>query len=148
MGFFVPARTVVPWKVAGRKPAPQLAGPLGANPRESGRATNVGRFSFSLPRPYETHAPMLGNPGSTKPVFCRKVAGPCTFDFAIMAGRNAMSSTHPARCGTRPLTYLPHSPCGFHGQGLAMTAPGELWKSSTLPPGSNFWPFRAIKAGL
>ena len=37
-----------------------------------------------LPSPYEIHAPMHGNPGSTKPVFCMNVAGPCTFDFATM----------------------------------------------------------------
>ena len=29
-----------------------------------------------------------------------------------------------------------------------MTAPGSLWNSSTLPPGSNFWPFFLISAGL
>ena len=36
---------------------------------------------------------MLGKPGSTNPVFCMKVAGPCTLDLATIAGRNAMSST-------------------------------------------------------
>ena len=34
-----------------------------------------------LPSPYEIHAPMLGNPGKTKPVFCMNVAGPWTFDL-------------------------------------------------------------------
>ena len=50
-GSSAPARTIVPWCAAGRKPAPQLAGPLGAKPRESGRTTNVGRLSFRLPSP-------------------------------------------------------------------------------------------------
>src|SRR4051812_11879135 len=135
MGFFAPARTVVPWCEAGRNPAPQLAGPLGAKPRDSGSTTNVGRSWFRAPSPYEIQAPRLGNPGSTNPVFCKKVAGPCTFDFETIACRNAMSSTHVARCGTRPLIHLPHSPCCFHTQGLGITAPGELWNSSTLPPG-------------
>ena len=91
---------------------------------------------------------MLGNPGSTKPVFCMNVAGPCTFDFETIAGRNAMSSTQVARCGTRSLTHLPHWPYCRHFHGLAITAPGSLWNSSTLPPGSNFWPFFLIRSGL
>ena len=126
IGFLAPGRTIVPWCAAGRNPALQLAGPLGANPRESGRTTNVGRFWFKLPSPYETQPPMLGKPGSTNPVFCMKVAGPWTFDLATMAGKNAMSSTQPARWGTRSLIHLPHWPCCRHFQGLCITAPGTL----------------------
>ena len=50
-GFLAPGRTMVPWCAAGKKPALQFAGPLGANPRESGSTTNVGRFWLRLPRP-------------------------------------------------------------------------------------------------
>ena len=53
-------------------------------------------------------------------------SGPCTFDVAIMAGRKAMSSTHWARFGTRPLIHFPESPNCFHAQGDAMTTPGSL----------------------
>ena len=61
---------------------------------------------------------MLGNPGSTKPVFCMNVAGPWTLDFEIMECRNAISSTHEARYGTRLLTHFPQArvastPTGF-----------------------------------
>jgi hypothetical protein len=110
--------------------------------------TNFGRLSLRLPRPYDTQAPKLGNPGSPKPVFCKNVAGPCTFDFEIIAGRNAMSSTHSARRGTRSLIHLPQRPNGFQPQGLFITPPGVLWKSSILPPGSNVWPCFLIKRGL
>ena len=44
-------RIIVPWCAAGKKPALQLAGPLGAKPRESGSTTNAGRFVVQLPRP-------------------------------------------------------------------------------------------------
>src|ERR1700757_4128452 len=104
---------MVPWCAAGRNPADQFAAPLGAKPRESGSTTNVGRSLFRLPRPYEIQAPMEGYPGSTKPVFCMKVAGPWTLDFEIMEWIKAMSSTQDARCGTRLLTHLPHWPCCF-----------------------------------
>ena len=59
-----------------------------------------------------------------------------------------MSSTHSARCGTRPLIHLPHSPYCFQLQGLFITAPGTLWNSSTLPPGSNVSPCFLISSGL
>ncbi len=39
MGSLLPGRIIVPWFEAGRKPLLQLAGPLGAKPRESGSAT-------------------------------------------------------------------------------------------------------------
>ena len=51
IGLLAPGRTIVPWCAAGKKPALQFAGPLGANPRESGSTTNVGRFWLRLPRP-------------------------------------------------------------------------------------------------
>ena len=78
---------------------------------------------------------MLGKPGRTKPVFCMNVAGPCTFDFATIEWMNAMSSTQDARWGTRPLTHLPHWPCCFQSQGLAITAPGLLWKQLDFAAG-------------
>src|SRR5262249_9738489 len=110
IGFFDEALTIVPWYAAGRNPAAQLAGPFGANPRESGRTTNDGRLSFRLPRPHETHAPKLGEPASPNPERSRKLAGPRTIDCEPIAGRKAISSTHPARYGTRSLIHLPHSP--------------------------------------
>src|SRR2546421_3411777 len=109
---------------------------------------NVGRFSFMLPSPYETHDPMHGKPGSTKPVFCMNVAGPWTLDFAIMEWTKAISSAQDAMCGTRSLIHFPDWPRCFHSHGLFITAPGLLWNNSTLPPGSNFSPLRRISSGL
>src|SRR5882724_5773881 len=106
-------RISVPWCDAGRNPALQFPGPLGAKPRMSGSTTNEGRLSLRVPRPYETHAPMCAKPRSTKPVFCMKVAGPWTFDFETSDGMNAMSSTQVARCRTRSLIHLPDWPYCF-----------------------------------
>ena len=91
---------------------------------------------------------MLGKPGKTNPVFCMNVAGPWTFDFEIIDGKNAISSTHSARCGTKLLIHFPDSPCCRHSHGLLMTGPGSLWNSSTVPPGSNFSPLRWTSSGL
>src|ERR1041385_6965018 len=110
MGLWLPARIIVPWCAAGRKPAVQLPGPLGAKPRASGSTTNVGRLSVNAPRPYEIQAPKQGNPGNTNPLFCINVAGPWTLDFEVIEWMNATSSTHEPRCGTSSLTHLPHWP--------------------------------------
>ena len=64
---------------------------------------------------------MLGKPGRTNPVFCMNVAGPWTFDFDDhrRAGTPCRRRSS-ARCGTRSLIHLPHSPCCLHAQGLFM----------------------------
>ena len=52
-----------------------------------------------------------------------------------------MSSTHAGQVRhAGSLTHLPHWPCCFQAQGLCITRRATLWNSSTLPPGSNFWP--------
>ncbi len=84
MGDSCDGRIIVPLCEAGKNPAPQFLGPFGANPRESGNTTNVGKFSFWDPKPYETHEPAAGNPGRINPVACMNVAGPCTFDLDTM----------------------------------------------------------------
>ena len=53
---------------------------------------------------------MHGKPGSTKPVFIMKLAGPWTFVFDAIAIRKAMSSTQVAICGNTLLTQRPHCP--------------------------------------
>src|SRR5205807_963125 len=108
----------------------------------------VGKLSVKLPSPYEIQAPMLGKPGSTKPVHCMNVAGPWTLDFEAIEWMKAMSSTQLARCGSRSLTHLPHLPCCRHCHGLFRQLPGTDWNSSTLPPGSNFWPCLLMSKGL
>src|SRR6516164_7937114 len=126
IGFLAPGRSIVPWCDAGRNPALQFPGPLGAKPRVSGSTINVGRLSLRLPSPYEIQAPMCGNPGSTNPVFCMNVAGPCTFDLETIDGMKAMSSTQLARCGTRSLIHFPDCPYCFQPHGLCRQAPGLL----------------------
>jgi len=48
---------------------------------------------------------MLGNPGSTKPVDCINVAGPCTFDFDTIEWMKAISSTHSPSADTGSLKW-------------------------------------------
>src|SRR5437867_6449748 len=125
MGIGLPARIIVPWCVAGKNPADQLPPAFGGKPRTSGSTTNVGRLSAVLPSPYEIHAPMLGKPGNTKPLFCMKVAGPWTFDFDTIEWMKAISSAHEPMCGTSSLIHLPHWPDCFQSHGLFITAPGS-----------------------
>ena len=51
-----------------------MAPPAG-RPRGSGSTTKAGRSWFTVPRPYDTHAPMHGKPFMVKPVFIWNAAG-------------------------------------------------------------------------
>src|SRR5205823_2725677 len=108
--------SAVPWYVAGRNPAPQLIGPFIGKPRGSGRTTKAGKFLFAVPRPYVTHEPIDGKPGSTNPEFIMKSAGPWTLLLDTIEWMKHMSSTHLARCGKSEETQRPHLPCCLNGQ--------------------------------
>ena len=67
---------------------------------------------------------MLGKPGSTNPVACMNVAGPCTFDFDTIEWMNAMSSTHSPSAATGSLSHLPQLPCCRQPNGDFITLSG------------------------
>src|SRR6478735_12307958 len=50
-------------------PVPQLRTPLTTVPSLSLMTTKPGRFLFSVPKPYDPHAPTDGRPPNTEPVF-------------------------------------------------------------------------------
>src|SRR5207244_667772 len=79
--------------------------------------TNAGRFSFSVPRPYATHAPILGRTKLSLPVCSFSTAPPCAGLVPCSEWTKQMSSTHPATCGNSSLTGWPHCPyfLNFHG---------------------------------
>src|SRR5712672_3652257 len=114
--------------------------PFGGSPRGSGSTTSVGKSWLRLPSPELIHEPILGNPGSTNPVACMNVAGPCTLDFETIEWMNAMSSTHSPSAATGSLSHLPHLPYWRQPNGEFITLSGADWKSSTASPGSNFSP--------
>src|SRR6185369_5289908 len=102
-----------PWYRVGRKPQPQFElPPLGPFLPEL-KTTKPGRSRDSLPRPYVTHAPMLGRPNCWAPVFIMICAGAwlkasVTIDLTIV-----ISSAIVARWGRSSessvalLPYLP-----------------------------------------
>ena len=66
IGFFR-SDTKVPWCAAGRNAAPYWRPPSISGPGPM--AMKPGRFWFSVPRPYVTHAPRLGRVATRSPVF-------------------------------------------------------------------------------
>src|SRR6185436_15706925 len=103
-------RNWTPWYRVGRKPQPQFElPPLGPFLPEL-KTTKPGRSRDSLPRPYVTHAPMLGRPNCCAPVFIMICAGAwlnasVAHDFTIVR-----SSTIVARCGRSSEISVPFSP--------------------------------------
>ena len=72
-------RNFTPWWFEGKKPLPQSRSQSGCapesdDPRDT-MTTNAGKSLFSVPSPYEIHAPMLGRPASCAPVVRNVVAG-------------------------------------------------------------------------
>src|SRR6476660_6078564 len=87
---------------------------------------NPGRLAFSLPRPYETHDPMLGRMKLSLPVCTLRVAPPWAAFVPWIECRKQMSSTHPATCGKSSLTCIPLEPYFLNFQGEASRFPVEL----------------------
>ena len=76
-------------------------------PRASGRTTKLGRFSFSVPNPYDSQAPIDGKPIWRNPVFAWKIPG---MWFAVSATIDLItvnSSATPAISGNRSETHKP-----------------------------------------
>src|SRR6185295_13324673 len=73
--------------------------------------TNAGRLSLSLPRPYASHEPMLGLPGTSLPVITNVQAGSWLMALVCTDLITANSSTILAVCGNSSLTQRPHWPC-------------------------------------
>src|ERR687895_2828897 len=95
------------------KPAPQLRGPLMGEVFESVRTQKAGRFWFSVPSPYVTHAPSDGRPARTEPVFIWHTPPEWLMPSATQERTTAMSSTTPAVCGSQSDTQSPLCPCCF-----------------------------------
>src|SRR5262245_50797732 len=90
-------------------PVPQLRGPPVTSP-PSVSTTNPGRFWFGLLRPYVTHAPRLGRPARTLPVFIWHTEPTWLRPSAQHERSTAMSSAHFAMCGSQSLISRPDFP--------------------------------------
>src|SRR5688500_10037904 len=95
------------------KPAPQLRGPLMGEVFESVRTQKAGRFWFSVPRPYVTHAPSDGRPARTEPVFIWHTPPEWLMPSETHERMTAMSSAISAWCGIQSLIHRPLLPCCF-----------------------------------
>src|SRR3954464_8379696 len=94
-------------------PAPQLRGPLNGDALVSVSTTKAGRFWFSVPSPYVTHAPSDGRPARTEPVFIWHTPPEWLIPSATHERMTAMSSAHRAAGGSQSDTHIPLLPCCF-----------------------------------
>ena len=62
----------------------------------------------SAPRPYETHEPRLGFPGTSDPVITKVQAGSWLMALVCTVFTTASLSTCLAVCGNSSLTHRPH----------------------------------------
>ncbi len=130
------------------KPLPQFGAPPIGPPRQSANTTNAGRFSFSVPSPYAIQEPMLGWPGSTKPVFIWNSAGAWSLEIAYIDRISASLSACRATCGNNSEISIPHSPCWRNLQGEAINAPGFPCATITSPFPVSASPWRFASSGL
>ena len=71
---------------------------------------------MSVPRPYESHAPMLGLPASCAPVWKKVMPGSWLMASVCIDLMKVSSSTIFAVCGIRSLTQAPEAPCCRNGK--------------------------------
>jgi hypothetical protein len=110
------------------------------------RETKLGRLRFSVPRPYEIHAPRLGWVWSIRPEIMKLVAGPWLGFEPWTARRTQRSSTHPRRCGRSSLTSIPLSPHFWNSNGDGRRPPVTRSVRRATPSGR--WPAFFAIAGL
>ena len=104
-------RKGTPWYTVGRKPLPQQESPpLGPLIPEL-KTTKAGRSRDSFPRPYTTHAPMLGLPNCMLPVFMSNWPGAWLNASVVIPLIMAMSSTMLAVYGRSSEISAPDFPC-------------------------------------
>ena len=72
--------------------------------------TKPGNSSASLPRPYVSHAPMLGRPGMVEPVLKKQCAGSWLIASVVIERMNAMSSATEPMSGNSSQISAPHWP--------------------------------------
>src|SRR5262249_17891112 len=79
------------------------------------RTTKPGRLSQSLPRPYQTHEPMLGRPEMVVPVFMNVWAGSWLIASVCSERTMQISSAMVLMCGKIELISCPELPHLLNG---------------------------------
>ncbi len=97
---------------------------------------NAGRFSFSVPSPYEIHDPIDGRTKRSLPVFMARMAPPWAALVPYIDRTKQRSSATPARLGSSSLTQCPDCPCCLNSHGLLKRLPVSLNCTSGLANGS------------
>src|SRR4029434_7974670 len=96
-------RNATPVNLDGRKPLFHMrvkrAWALAFDDHVGVSTTNAGRSLLTLPKPYESHDPMLALPGTSLPVITNVHAGSRLIALVCTVLTKAMSSTIPAVCG-------------------------------------------------
>jgi hypothetical protein len=78
-------------------------------PRDTSTA-KAGRSWLTLPKPYATHAPMLGRPASCEPVCTKVIAGSWLIASVRIDLMTHSSSATLAVCGNSSLSQVPERP--------------------------------------
>src|SRR3954470_14198188 len=105
----------------GRKDERQLE--TSATGRPGHIATKPGRFWFSVPRPYVTHAPTLGRAIWASPQFISMRDGSWFGTLPVIERMTHRSSAHCDKCGNRSLIGSPLWPRGANLNGDGNAAP-------------------------
>src|SRR5436309_1028976 len=100
--------------MAGRNALDQHGAPPSGTPSGCGITQYAGRFSDSLPSPYVTQLPRLGNPISVRPLCSSYIAGAWTVLVHQHDRKKQMSSARRARFGKRSEISMPLAPCFVH----------------------------------
>src|SRR5438552_9183943 len=104
----------MPWNSDGRNPEWELVPPPTPPPPNT---TNDGRFSFSVPRPYATHAPVDGRVARTVPQLNRFTPGVCVGLNVYIERTTQRSSATVESCGSKLLISMPLCPCFLNSKG-------------------------------
>jgi hypothetical protein len=108
--------------------------------------TKLGRFSFSEPSPYDTHAPNEGRFARIVPEWIRLRAGTCVGLNVYIERITQMSSITVEICGNSSLTSIPLRPAflNWNGEGSSPPVCRSVRRSTEL----GRWPSYLARIGL
>ena len=105
-----------------------------------------GRFSFSVPSPYVTHAPRLGRESRSLPQFINRMDCSWFGVLAYIERMKHMSSTWAAVFSKISLTSMPDWPYLRNENGEPIAAP--VARSVVRLPCGKVWPSYLLSSGL
>src|SRR5262249_32837826 len=146
-----PLRNGTPWYTLGRNPDAYRAAPPRGPRGPDCNTTNPGRLSLSLPRPYVSHAPMLGRPNCGEPVLTKHFAGPWLNTSVFIPRTQHRSSAISLWDGSMWLMVMPHLPTFSNFRGVPRSFASPLMNANRLPlvnDSGTFCPLSLFSSGL